>query len=342
MKIKSALLTIILIATCALMAACSQVEFEIKFFVDGEEYSNVTTNGDMIKMPKNPQKEDFIFDGWFWDEGTWQKPFSINSILDAPLSEYLSVFAKWKKSGVLESNENDTKINDVLDEPVVIDEPIDDNNGGGSESGNVTAAQIIGEAIKDGIIVAKGPSGDFIVKVEETDLLATISRIAKDSMFVSIGPFSYIEKGYVLINVVPQYNEFRVLDVDIKSFNGQYYSIALGIPSDYQIPDFSDNVNGGTDNRTAMMFFGIEPVGYEYSPYSGGILYHWTWQERNVLQQLCSVLQSQGYILIDIVEINSAMAWKGTRVEMNTINMGFYHFEYFDGKGNMIVYRYAK
>ena len=46
-------------------------------------------------MPENPTKDGFIFDGWFWDEGTWQKPFTANSLLDTPLSSDMSVYAKF-------------------------------------------------------------------------------------------------------------------------------------------------------------------------------------------------------------------------------------------------------
>ena len=80
--------------------ACGGVEFKINFIVDGEVYAVVNTNGaETVKMPDNPEKEDYAFDGWFWDKDIWQKPFTANSILDAPLSPDINVYAKWTFTG---------------------------------------------------------------------------------------------------------------------------------------------------------------------------------------------------------------------------------------------------
>ena len=80
--------------------ACGGVEFKINFIVDGEVYTVVNTNGaETVKMPDNPEKEDYAFDGWFWDKDIWQKPFTANSILDAPLSSDINVYAKWTFTG---------------------------------------------------------------------------------------------------------------------------------------------------------------------------------------------------------------------------------------------------
>ena len=79
------------------LASCgNDVEFNVKFIVDGEIYATVGTNGEeTIKIPENPTKDGYIFDGWYWDNGAWQKPFTANSLLDAPLSSDMSVYAKW-------------------------------------------------------------------------------------------------------------------------------------------------------------------------------------------------------------------------------------------------------
>lgn len=78
------------------LASCGKVEFSVNFVVDGEVYATVTTVGDeIIKMPDNPEKDGYDFDGWYWDNGTWKKPFTANSLLDAPLSSDMSVYAKW-------------------------------------------------------------------------------------------------------------------------------------------------------------------------------------------------------------------------------------------------------
>ena len=85
-----------LIVIFALASCGNDVEFKVNFVVDGEIYSTINTSGDeIIKMPENPTKEGYAFDGWYWDKDEWQKPFTANSLLDAPLSSDMNVYAKW-------------------------------------------------------------------------------------------------------------------------------------------------------------------------------------------------------------------------------------------------------
>ena len=97
-KFLTFILTITAMLTCIFgLTACNKVEFKVNFIVDGEIYSTLNTNGEeIIKMPENPTKEGYTFDGWFWDKDTWQTPFTANSLLDAPLSSDMSVYCKWK------------------------------------------------------------------------------------------------------------------------------------------------------------------------------------------------------------------------------------------------------
>lgn len=82
-------LTIIVIALlCALVTAfalvgCGKVDFKLDFIADGEVYDAISTNGkEAIKLPDNPKKDGYIFDGWYWDNEIWKKPFTANSLLD--------------------------------------------------------------------------------------------------------------------------------------------------------------------------------------------------------------------------------------------------------------------
>ena len=79
-------------------SACSpeQVDFSLGFEADGEKYATITTSGaEAITMPEDPSKEGYTFDGWFWDKDTWEKPFTANSLLDAPLSSDMTVHARF-------------------------------------------------------------------------------------------------------------------------------------------------------------------------------------------------------------------------------------------------------
>ena len=99
---KKRFLTLIFTITAMLLCifgllACGKVDFKVNFVVDGEVYATLNTNGEeIIKMPENPTKDDYVFDGWYWDKDTWQTPFTANSLLDAPLSSDMSVYCKWK------------------------------------------------------------------------------------------------------------------------------------------------------------------------------------------------------------------------------------------------------
>ena len=96
MLVTFALCLLILASVLSLSNCGGVLEFKVSFIVDGEVYSQIVTNGsEIIKMPDNPTKEGYTFDGWFWDEETWQKPFTANSLLDAPLSSDMNVYSKW-------------------------------------------------------------------------------------------------------------------------------------------------------------------------------------------------------------------------------------------------------
>ena len=91
----------------ALFVSCGKsVEFNVTFVVDGENYADVGTTGEeSIKMPENPTKEGYTFDGWFWDTDTWEKPFTANSLMDTPLSSDMKVYAKWSKNHIHTTSE---------------------------------------------------------------------------------------------------------------------------------------------------------------------------------------------------------------------------------------------
>lgn len=51
-----------------------------------------------IRIPDDPVRENYVFAGWYWDDGVWEEPFTINSLLDVPVSERMEivVYAKWE------------------------------------------------------------------------------------------------------------------------------------------------------------------------------------------------------------------------------------------------------
>lgn len=86
----------LLLSVVMVFAACGKMEFKVDFIVDDAVYATINTNGEVVlEMPNDPEKDGYVFDKWYWDKNSWKKPFSANSLLDAPLSSNMSVYAKW-------------------------------------------------------------------------------------------------------------------------------------------------------------------------------------------------------------------------------------------------------
>lgn len=90
---------ILAMALCV-FTACNttiqSVKFKITFDVDGVSYFEINTQGsEVLQMPDNPTKEDYLFDGWYWDKDEWNRPFTANSLLNEPLNADMTVYAKW-------------------------------------------------------------------------------------------------------------------------------------------------------------------------------------------------------------------------------------------------------
>ena len=47
----------------------------INFIADGAVYAKISTKGkEAIKLPDNPTKDGYVFDGWYFDNEVWEKP----------------------------------------------------------------------------------------------------------------------------------------------------------------------------------------------------------------------------------------------------------------------------
>ena len=90
------LVTICLLVLSIGLTACGGVDCKVNFVVDENVYDTVATNGnETIKLPSNPVKDGYEFEGWYWDNGKWEKPFTVNSLLNTPLAADMSVYAKF-------------------------------------------------------------------------------------------------------------------------------------------------------------------------------------------------------------------------------------------------------
>ncbi len=81
-------------------------EYAITFYVDGEEYASVRTAGnEEITLPAEPQKSGAEFVGWYFDQGTWQQPFTAGTYGDAALEKDVSVYARFEETAPPEPQE---------------------------------------------------------------------------------------------------------------------------------------------------------------------------------------------------------------------------------------------
>lgn len=96
---KKVLISFSILLFVILLTACQQsVDITINFDANnGDEIiSKNFEESSTFSMPTNPTREGFVFDGWFWDDTSFQDPFTIESILDQPLQDSLTVYAKWR------------------------------------------------------------------------------------------------------------------------------------------------------------------------------------------------------------------------------------------------------
>lgn len=91
------IITLIALITLILAACAVDSKYEIKFMVDGEVYYSAGSDGNSVSMPSDPEKEGYVFDGWYFDDGVWEKPFSVQLLLDVSLTteNYINVYAKF-------------------------------------------------------------------------------------------------------------------------------------------------------------------------------------------------------------------------------------------------------
>ena len=87
------IITIFLLLSFLIFYACDGEGYVIKFF-NGDELYHLVYIQDLenFEIPSDPEKDEFVFDGWYLDDGIWEQPFDI-SILEKGIRDIL-VYAK--------------------------------------------------------------------------------------------------------------------------------------------------------------------------------------------------------------------------------------------------------
>lgn len=90
---------IFLLIGCDLGSSPSPVDFTLYFDSNGgTEVSAIKTDGkSVVSMPDDPTKDGYIFGGWYWDNNTFNQPFTANSLVNNPLNSNMTVYAKWNE-----------------------------------------------------------------------------------------------------------------------------------------------------------------------------------------------------------------------------------------------------
>jgi uncharacterized repeat protein (TIGR02543 family) len=87
----------ILVLMVFLLSSCDESEtYTITFDTNGgSAIPSIDTKGNRLDIPDDPVKEGYVFDGWYYDNGTFEEPFDPTSLPDDPLLEDLTLYAKW-------------------------------------------------------------------------------------------------------------------------------------------------------------------------------------------------------------------------------------------------------
>lgn len=86
-------LILVLLAAVGLLVSCKEeksVVPQVTFVVDGESSETVAIDADgNLSLPTDPYREGYTFEGWYYDDGSWQRP------LDATVERDATVYARF-------------------------------------------------------------------------------------------------------------------------------------------------------------------------------------------------------------------------------------------------------
>lgn len=73
--------------------------FTITFYIGEEASASVQTAGnETLTLPVAPEKDTYTFEGWFFDNGTWNNKLTENTYANKPLTEDVNVYAYYRQT----------------------------------------------------------------------------------------------------------------------------------------------------------------------------------------------------------------------------------------------------
>ncbi len=76
-------------------------EHRITFYAEETVHHTIKTKGNvLLTFPRNPSRVGYTFEGWYFDKDVWHQPFLDTHYADKPLTEDVSVYAKFRQNYV--------------------------------------------------------------------------------------------------------------------------------------------------------------------------------------------------------------------------------------------------
>ena len=87
----------IIIIICLYFCGCNIKSHSINFVSEdiGNYYTINTQGNEIIKMPEIPQRQNYIFLGWYYNDNNIEKKFKEDSLIYIDLDKNIKVYAKW-------------------------------------------------------------------------------------------------------------------------------------------------------------------------------------------------------------------------------------------------------
>lgn len=279
-KVLLLIMAVVLMFSAITLVACSNdEEFTITFEVDGEVYDTVLVKGTAeISLPANPEKNGYVFKGWFFDKEVLSDEVTKKSFLEESLLNNITVYAKWELdkyaitynlNGGTNSETNPASY--TIEDAVTLSNPTKANNGflGWFSDENLTTA-FTG--------VAKGTTGSVTVYAKwavnhftytffdenGTTVLKTATVAYGSDIVAPSAPTKADANGYSY--------SFNSWDKTVPStittnitFTASYTETAIEYSVTYILDDGEnnvDNVNSYTIEDENIMLFDPEKTGY--------------------------------------------------------------------------------
>lgn len=95
-------------------SSAEEVKHQLLFYVDNEIYAIIKSNGyEMIEMPKDPIKENYSFEGWYFEKD-YTNAFKEDSFLHKEITKDINIYAKFEST--IDATDIEKQINFYVDD----------------------------------------------------------------------------------------------------------------------------------------------------------------------------------------------------------------------------------